>query len=724
MKKTLIIIIILVMIRSIFSFTIDKISEFSLTDSYDLNKPNMALKDNFLYSINHRSLQIFDTTNNELNLVTDFNLEGPVVTLCVSENYAYISTGSITSRLYRIDITDILNPTIIDTITYWGNYVHFVDNNKLFVNELHNDWSWTVHVYDEETFVEITEFEVPQSTHAMEYVKNGIASVKTLTDLYFYDIMDPFNLLLINSNPIDSYANYKPTIVQDSVLFIDCISGMKIFDITIPEEWITIYTFTDPNVIDYEVLDNILILITFNALILYDVSDLSQPIELDIQYLNPYEDNCWSVIGTGNSFFVKTEQGKLISFDISANNIQYSDVYNNVGRIFSMHYYNDNVYIASSLGAIQQFNLSNLNLPELVDTYYSNYSAFGSNGAEDIFVTSFLDPIQPLYFNKILKIENSGELTELCTFNNLTQNQMNIYLCEGIGYFYVNNSILYKYIINEFNELIEVATLQLPDTYVVGYIYFNEGIAYIQCLDKLAIVDQIDSDNMILANELNTQSCYDEIHFYQNYLIITSQLPEEHCSIYYLNNPLSPNFILNINHSGLIAIDEQNELMFLGSIVCEVFDLSNIQYGIVDQVGSFRNWSNCVEIIPFQRDNENYLIYLEDSSCSIYQYDYEPNQISDEIINIKSQLSNCPNPFNPLTKITYTLFEPGKITLDIYNAKGQKVKSLIDSEQLSGTYEVYWNGGDQYNKPVASGVYFCTLKTETGNVSRKMILLK
>jgi hypothetical protein len=181
---------------------------------------------------------------------------------------------------------------------------------------------------------------------------------------------------------------------------------------------------------------------------------------------------------------------------------------------------------------------------------------------------------------------------------------------------------------------------------------------------------------------------------------------------------------VNINHSGLIAIDEQNELMFLGSIECDVFDLSSIENGIIIQVGSFQNWSYCADIAPFQRDGENYLLYLEETSCSIYQYDYQSNISENEILSFSPKLTNSPNPFNPLTKITYNLKESGKITLDVFNTKGQKVKSLIDSDQPSGSYEVYWNGTDLNNKQVASGVYFCTLKTERNYVSRKMILLK
>ncbi len=735
----------------LYSFNVEKLPEFSLTDSYGSNRPNMVIKENILYSINSRSLQIFDFTNNEFNLVTDFNLEGSLVTLSVSENYAYVATGAITCRLYRIDITDILNPTITDTITYLGNYVHFVDNSKVFVNELHDDWSWTIHVYDDDTFTEITEFQVPQSTHAMKFVSNGIASVKTQTHIYLYDITDINNVILMNTSIIECYADCKPTLIENSILLINCYSGLIIYDISIPDNWITLHEFNEPNLLDYVIMGNKLILIYYNSIIMYDITNISNPVILDVQFLNPYEDFSLSITGLNDLFIVKTEQGKLINFDSSNNIIELVDIHNNVGKISSMYYYNNNVYIASFLCGIQQFNIPDLNQPILTNQYYSNYAAFWSNGKEDIFVTSFLDPITPLYFNKILQIENSGELNELCTFNNITQNPMNIYYCEDIGYFYVNSSILYKYMMNEYNELIEVASLQLPNTYEGGFIYFHNDIAYIQCLDKLAIVDQIDTSNMNLANELNTNFCYEELHFYQDYLFITSPLPEQHCSIYTLSNPLAPYFVLNISHSGLIAIDEQNELMFMGSIECEVYDLSDIEYGIVDQVGSFRNWSNCVEITPFQRENENYLLYLEDTSCSIYHYEYDPNGINDEIISISPNLSNHPNPFNPSTEIRFNLSDFKKIDkaeISIYNIKGQKVKSLDchpefsegsvqmnsdprPSTQLSMTQagnnqsSVTWDGNDKRNQPVGSGVYFYQLEVNGETVaSRKCLLLK
>lgn len=86
---------------------------------------------------------------------------------------------------------------------------------------------------------------------------------------------------------------------------------------------------------------------------------------------------------------------------------------------------------------------------------------------------------------------------------------------------------------------------------------------------------------------------------------------------------------------------------------------------------------------------------------------------------------NIPNPFNPSTAISYGLKEPARVELGIYNLKGQKVKSLVNTEQGSGAYRVVWNGNDDHNSPVGSGIYFCRIKIGTNwSKTQKMMLMK
>jgi len=85
---------------------------------------------------------------------------------------------------------------------------------------------------------------------------------------------------------------------------------------------------------------------------------------------------------------------------------------------------------------------------------------------------------------------------------------------------------------------------------------------------------------------------------------------------------------------------------------------------------------------------------------------------------------NYPNPFNPTTTISYQLPESGKVRLDIYNLKGQLVKTLIDGSQDSGLHSIVWNGTDRHNRSVASGVYLYRLSSLNKVQTKRMLLMK
>jgi hypothetical protein len=87
-------------------------------------------------------------------------------------------------------------------------------------------------------------------------------------------------------------------------------------------------------------------------------------------------------------------------------------------------------------------------------------------------------------------------------------------------------------------------------------------------------------------------------------------------------------------------------------------------------------------------------------------------------------LTNYPNPFNPTTVIEYGLVEAGKVDLSIYNIKGQLVKKIIDGQQDAGMHSVNWNGKDENNNSVASGVYFSIMKAGKEIIRNRMLLLK
>jgi hypothetical protein len=111
---------------------------------------------------------------------------------------------------------------------------------------------------------------------------------------------------------------------------------------------------------------------------------------------------------------------------------------------------------------------------------------------------------------------------------------------------------------------------------------------------------------------------------------------------------------------------------------------------------------------------------------NVWSTDVE-EEMTDEEVPAKFSLSaNYPNPFNPVTRIQYTVgvnqIEP--VTLRIYNVLGQLVRVLVDEPKGAGSYEVIWNGRDENGNEVASGIYFYRFKAKDFVKTKKMLLLK
>lgn len=85
---------------------------------------------------------------------------------------------------------------------------------------------------------------------------------------------------------------------------------------------------------------------------------------------------------------------------------------------------------------------------------------------------------------------------------------------------------------------------------------------------------------------------------------------------------------------------------------------------------------------------------------------------------------NYPNPFNPETTISFDMPVNGKAKLDIYNVKGQLVKTLFNGDANIGRTSIVWDSTDNNGNAVTSGIYFYRLSTDNHTETRKMMLMK
>lgn len=87
-------------------------------------------------------------------------------------------------------------------------------------------------------------------------------------------------------------------------------------------------------------------------------------------------------------------------------------------------------------------------------------------------------------------------------------------------------------------------------------------------------------------------------------------------------------------------------------------------------------------------------------------------------------LQNYPNPFNPSTVITFAIPRQEQVQLTVYNAIGQRIRTLIDSQRPAGSHAVVWDGKDNLGREVASGTYFYELVAGTFSKSARMLLVR
>ena len=132
---------------------------------------------------------------------------------------------------------------------------------------------------------------------------------------------------------------------------------------------------------------------------------------------------------------------------------------------------------------------------------------------------------------------------------------------------------------------------------------------------------------------------------------------------------------------------------------------------ILDESGSQYSWSS------YRGNNHRDGVYDVTQSYMHLDKDLTPAEFGLEY--------NYPNPFNPSTRIKFSIPSDMNISINVYDVMGRQVKTILSGSHAAGRYSVIWNGSDQHGRSVSSGIYFYELKGADDLVdTRKMILIK
>lgn len=144
-------------------------------------------------------------------------------------------------------------------------------------------------------------------------------------------------------------------------------------------------------------------------------------------------------------------------------------------------------------------------------------------------------------------------------------------------------------------------------------------------------------------------------------------------------------------------------------------------------------WCSQFEGLNFQPDQQQFAHSYDPAEVSYAVVEYaiiileKPTLAEEEEAATPGSFvlfQSYPNPFNNQTVIKYSLPEPTKVSLVIYNVLGQRVKTLVKETRQSGLFNLTWDGKDEDGVDLSSGIYFYRLQAGEWSLTKRMVLLK
>ena len=280
----------------------------------------------------------------------------------------------------------------------------------------------------------------------------------------------------------------------------------------------------------------------------------------------------------------------------------------------------------------------------------------------------------------------------------------------------------------------------------------GDGVSWIKVLES-----DYDPPYNFEGNFIASQSYWEYEYFYKvyfpdNYLIsprltLPTEIPEDHSIVltYYVftmleSAPIETYSVL-VSETGTDIADFK--AIYTKTLTEEDYNWQINNIDLTDYLGK-----NIFIAFRHHDSTNQFLVGIDKVRLQVSN----TTETEDIIIPSKTTTlhANYPNPFNPTTTIKFRIENSSKlkiensefrinsslsfgesrgegskhVSIDIFNIKGQKVRTLVDGFYAPGEHSVVWNGTDNNNRSVSSGIYFYKMETEGFTATRKMVLIK
>jgi len=729
--------------------TLEKIVEYPTGGLY-LDPDNLFVQDNYLFATSSYGLEIYEVeSDTPAQLISRLPLRDAARVVEVKDNYAYVQAVSFPeyhTNLYQIDISDVNNPYIADSV--------FTDNEEGWLRaDIYNDF---ITFYNRATgygfyysIYRIPEFEFVQNY----YCSNWFMQLNDTLALYMcggnvfplYDFSDPENITEIgqvnlNGGGIEVW-NIQP--VNDSIVACMEFDGIAFWNYSDKSNWqylSTIYSPPDENWSDKLYAVDDLIFVTYSSntpgMTSINISDIYSPYIVDSMPLTQYWlfITSYAIDGVLNSVFIGTFQ-KIHQYVFDNGYFEEQYNVNNSYLSYGGVLYNGYLYVSFDNG-IKIYDISSLPSINLIDTIYEDHRISELQIVENllffidytdyaIIVLELSNPTAPVVRNEIDIPVSWGDILLKDTADCL---------------FYKENSpenVLYKYSIPE------------PGNYILDFQYnlncdgngfiYNEHFYYLASGNPngpdLQIIGGLENNAPELVMTIEDfASGYPEyprtlIKNCDNYLYLTScgdpsGEPFDSTRFFEIESPTQISYKFTANHSGLFSIKD-DYLYATGRFShIYIYDLVTAS-GIIDPIAHYQDYGASISCIVNEYNGLKYLYHFQMTAFSIYAIN--DFGVQDEYHSFNPYFNNYPNPFSTSTTISFSTIPMTigkKPRIKIYNIKGQLVKNFELRTPNSEFMKVVWDGKDENGRQLPNGIYFYRLSWGDKSAVKKMLFLK
>ena len=277
---------------------------------------------------------------------------------------------------------------------------------------------------------------------------------------------------------------------------------------------------------------------------------------------------------------------------------------------------------------------------------------------------------------------------------------------------------------------------QLADMLIRGYVRTGQQNKYVfhQGLGMLSVNDAHDftvSNASLILQNAKLSAVYDE-----NYFIVEGSLQRDR--IYHYDNKsniISHSFDIPNTFSDYKINCHNNVITVQSGDISSYYSILNNKFVKIGE----KRFPNRLILSTYFYPELKKMLQVTDHEIFMFDVEYSVSESDVVTVTGKTSLSgNYPNPFNPTTTIKFIIHDledaqnpphfKGNIyhhvTINIYNIKGQKVRSLVDDTYPLGEHSVLFNGCDDNGVTVPSGIYFYQLSVGEFNEIKKMVLVK